>query len=134
RETLQHLSAFGIEGFGAGEDRDAANAPLSIRLPNNVGGGTVNVYSSFQYSKRHDREFEFYAKRRTSGCASLASGTRYELLSDDVYNVAFPHWGANYKWKTSRQEYLAETLAVQGFNVTIGYGSHSLQEIDNVAG
>src|SRR5699024_10428704 len=78
--------------------------------------------------------FEFYAKRTASGCAPLSSGTRYELCPGDVYNIAFPHWGANYKWKTNRQESLAEGLAAQGFNVTIGHGSHSLQEIDSVMG
>lgn len=134
RETLHHLSKYGIEAFGAGENRSAANAPLSIRIPNNVGGGLVNVYSSFQYSKHHDHEFLFYAKRDSPGCAPLSSRSRYELLPGDVYNVAFPHWGANYKWKSRRQESLAENLADQGFDVTIGHGSHCVQEIASVAG
>lgn len=136
--TFKNLRNAGIPYFGAGEDRDEAERPFVIQLPEAVGGGEIAFYSAFQWSKRADEKFEAFAKAHQAGSARISSNnvprpTDYQSRPDTL-NVAFPHWGPNYKWKTDRQVAIAENLVNNGYDLVIGHGSHAMQEIEYVSG
>lgn len=129
--SFESLSAARIAWFGAGNDIEEARKPYVISLPESVGGGEVQFHASFQYSKGHDEKFHFYAKESTAGCAPLSRGGRsVRRGAEDALHIAFPHWGANYKWRGSAQERLGDMLLDQGFDFVLGHGSHCLQQLE----
>ncbi|MGO3657465.1 MAG: CapA family protein [Micrococcaceae bacterium] len=134
QSTFKALSVNKIPWFGAGQDAKEAREPHRVDLPDEVGGGSIYVHGFFQYSTGHDKKFGFYARRNTPGCASLS---RKALMNGNVrrgaensYHVAFPHWGANYKWAGDWQRSLSELMLGQGFDLVLGHGSHCIQEIE----
>lgn len=131
--TFQTLSRLGIDWFGAGRTLEESRAPYQLRLPDRVGGGEIHLHGSFQYSVRHDRDFGFYADENSPGCAPLkvseVPAARNEATSSDTFQVAFPHWGANYAWRTEGQYRLAHRFIKKDYDLILGHGAHSLQEV-----
>jgi len=130
--TLQHLSKAGIPWFGAGRNLAEAREPLRISLPDEVGGGEVLLHASFQYQQSHD-DYGFYSTDETPGCAPVSSARMVPAASfeqrPDSYHIAFPHWGANYNWRTDGQYRIANRLLSKGYNLLLGHGSHCVQEV-----
>lgn len=133
--TFKYLSEVGIPWFGAGETLKEAKKPYVISLPELVGGGEIQFHGSFQYSKSHDESFGFYAKADTPGCASLSRAAlkNRDILegAEQAFHIAFPHWGANYKWSGIGQRNLSALLLEQGHNLILGHGSHCIQELEH---
>lgn len=134
QSTFEALTDSEIPWFGAGQNAREAREPHRVDLPDEVGGGSIYVHASFQYSTGHDKKFEFYARRNTPGCASLSRKAlmngNVRLDAENSYHVAFPHWGANYKWAGDGQRSLSELMLDQGFDLVLGHGSHCIQEIE----
>lgn len=131
--TLDRLDAANIQYFGAGRDVIEASQPLTVALPKEVGGGEVRFHASFQWSSRYDSEFAFYASDDTPGCAALPSTLKTPPLMGgrvDVFDVAFPHWGQNYRWASKRQRRLSSDLLKRSYDLVLGHGSHCIQEIE----
>lgn len=131
--TFEHLAKVKIPWFGAGRDLAEAHRPYVIPLPLSMGGGEIHFHGSFQYSRHHDLEYEFYASDQSPGCAPLTrkSASDASILggAEDTFHVSFPHWGANYDWRTPGQARLARHLLEAGFDLILGHGSHCVQEI-----
>ena len=131
--TFEVLSRASISWFGAGMNREAAERPYSIELPRSFGGGNLEFYGFFELRRRYRDEFCFYAKSDQPGCASLSR--RYvpspmsESESGNSVRIAFPHWGPNYVWRSEKQEELALKLFSEGYDMVLGHGAHSMQEI-----
>jgi hypothetical protein len=55
-----------------------------------------------------------------------------KLKADDpaLIAIAFPHWGANYAWRSDRQSRLADELLDAGIDLILGHGAHMLQEVE----
>lgn len=134
-QTLDHLAAADITVFGAGRNLAEARKPCIIEIPAEHGGGRISIHSSFQFSRRHDSEYHFYATDATPGCAPLRrASAQLSSPQDDRFTIAFPHWGANYQWRTERQQDLGRALLAGGHDVVLGHGSHCIQELEQVQG
>lgn len=131
--TFRTLSDAGIDWFGAGRTIDEARAPYQLSLPERVGGGEIHFHGSFQYSTRNDMDFGFYADEDSSGCAPLSvsevPNARNESTIKDTFQVAFPHWGANYKWRNQAQYQLAHRFLNRDYDLVLGHGGHAMQEV-----
>ena len=131
--TFHALKGGGIEWFGAGRNLDEARVPYRLTLPDRVGGGEIHFHGSFQYSSRYDRDYAFYASRSSPGCAPLSIGevpsARAGSPRDDSLHVAFPHWGANYAWRSEKQYRLAHRFLRKDYDLVLGHGGHALQEV-----
>lgn len=132
--TFEQLSNVGIPWFGAGRDLVEARKPYEVSLPESLGSGRILFHGSFEYSKIHDHKFAFYAKEDTPGCAPLVLNSPQESSfrdgAEEAFHVAFPHWGQNYKWRTTRQRKLGDMLLDQGCDLVLGHGSHCLQQLE----
>lgn len=134
--TLETLSAAGISTFGAGRTKAEAEAPYEIALPEAVGGGSLSFYGAFEYKKRYDRDYDFYAGEDSPGCATLsrddAPMRAGSAETDPRMHISFPHWGPNYAWKSRGQSRLASRLAAEGYDLVVGHGSHAVQEVQKL--
>lgn len=131
--TFESLTKAGIPWFGAGKNLMEARQPYVITLPPSMGGGEVYLHGSFQYSKHHDVSYQFYAKESSPGCAPLSKQALKDATvregAESAFHISFPHWGANYDWRTPGQGRLAADLLGAGFDLVLGHGSHCVQEI-----
>lgn len=128
-ETLNHLSEYDIAVFGAGRNISEAAVPHRIELPQPFRGA-VNVHGMYEYREHYDRDFAFYADEDAAGCNPLHDSLDQMFpvtLEQGDFNVAFPHWGANYRWPRGRQLRQRRPLTQSGYDVVIGHGSHCLQ-------
>lgn len=132
--TFRALSDCGISWFGAGRTLEEARRPYRVALPDRVGGGEFHFHGSFQYSTRSDEDFGFYASEESSGCAPLSVANVPWARSDgvtqeDSFQVAFPHWGANYAWRGRGQYRLAHRFLRKDYDLVLGHGGHNMQEV-----
>lgn len=136
--TFQVLSEAGIKWFGAGRNIQEAQEPYVIALPKYVGGGQIQFHGSFQYSNLHDKIFSSFAGPNTPGCAPLSLSSvppaRTEETPVDAFQVAFPHWPPNYKWRKSIQYQIAHRLLQKDYDLILAHGGHSLQEVHRKRG
>lgn len=130
--TFQVLDDAGVSRFGAGRNIDEARAPYRLMLPERVGGGEVHFHGSYQYSALNEK-YGSYAGEGSPGCAPLgvstAPSSRNESTPDNSFQIAFPHWGANYKWRGNLQYRLAHRLLNKDYDLVLGHGGHAMQEI-----
>lgn len=130
--TFRTLSEAGVSWFGAGRSLEKAQTPYRIALPDRVGGGEVHFHGSYQYASRNER-FGSYATEDSPGCAPLRESAvpyaRAHSNRPDTFQVAFPHWGANYQWRSNLQYRLTHRLLNKDYDLVLGHGGHSLQEV-----
>lgn len=131
--TLEALQDSDISVFGAGTSLETARLPFRLALPDQVGNGELHFHGFFEYAKTYDTKFQAYAKEEDPGCAPLTLApsspqSRPERASN-AFQVAFPHWGPNYRWRSLAQRRLAGDLLDRNFDVIVGHGSHSIQEV-----
>ena len=136
---LALFSKANIRTFGA--DRREGQAVQPLRIAAEIGGHRlgIQVFSALQYSRKADRELKVLAAPGRPGVACLSE----ELISaiaearaaapQDLI-IAYPHWGANYSWRTSEQREIAGWLIGAGADLVLGHGAHMLQEIERVDG
>lgn len=131
--SLDALTARNIAWFGAGRFREEAERPYRLSLPERVGGGEIDFYGAFQYARSHAEEYSWYATDDSPGSAAISAGSVVKPADHerrpDTFHIAFPHWGANYAWRTRGQERIASQLTKQGYDLVLGHGSHTVQEI-----
>lgn len=139
-DTLARLQGAGIAAFGAGEGEGAAAHPLIHRFHLGATERTLVVFPGFEYRRRYDRRFRWYARGRRGGIGLLSPDTiarqieaLSEVLPDPVF-VAFPHWGADYEDTTDSQRQTAAELVAAGVDLVIGHGAHVLQPVEMIDG
>lgn len=126
-----------IRWFGAGENADSAARPLII--PASAQGGParpIAVFGLFEYRRRYDRRYRFYATDERGGANRLdvaafaGMAEDFRRLYPSLFVIAFPHWGANYQWRSDEQAVLARGLLDAGADMVIGHHGHVFQEIE----
>lgn len=131
--TLAALDSTGLQSFGAGRTRAAAQAPLRIDLPDEIGGGEVNLHASVLHPVRTTRAQRVYADADSAGCAPLTISSsplaRAASTSADTLRIALPTWGESGHWRTQRQFALAHRLLAKEYDLVLGQGAGHVQEI-----
>ena len=98
-QTLDKLEESGIRFFGAGVNRRQAGTPYTKDIF--IGHTTVKlaVISAFEYRKGYDEDFSFYASDMKGGVNRLSLNRIQQKIkklredNNNVFVVAFPHWG-----------------------------------------
>lgn len=140
RNTFETLRRHDIQWFGAGENADSAARPLIIPASVNGPARPIAVFGMFEYRRRYDQQYRFYATDRQAGAnrldvATFARGAEdFRRLYPSLFVIAFPHWGANYQWRSDEQAALARGLLDAGADMVIGHHGHVLQEIERYRG
>jgi len=140
-DTLSSLSKIGLATFGAGQGIEDADKPLLLQLPSNRNPPRhLAIFGMFEYRTEFDAQHHFYATRENSGVATLDIGRFRRLVEgyrkqfEDLYVIAFPHWGRTYAWRAQSQKVLGHQLIDAGADLVIGHHGHNLQEIERYQG
>lgn len=132
--AIRALHKAGIVPFGAGYSSTHAGAPLRLPIPTAVGGGALALYGALEDKHRSDNRTDFYADAGTTGVARIAIDSVPDPLNDvrwpDLFHVAYPRWGVDQAWRSHDQYQIAHRLLRKGYNLILGTGSSSLQEIE----
>ena len=139
-ETFGHLEAHGIAAFGAGRDEESAAAPHLAEFPLGDGRFRLAVVGGFEVFEWYDKRLSWYARGGKAGVRSLdhrSAAAAVEAVGSrapDSFVVAFPHWGLDWKWRTTSELAIAHALVRGGADLVIGHGAHRLQEVESVRG
>lgn len=135
-QTLRVLGDNGFAVFGGGGNEYDASKPLIIDATIGDHHLRTAVFAAFDASRKSLRKFGLVARRDGAGLSTLdplrIGAQIRELRAEDpeIFCIAFPHWGPNYKWRTDRQSVLADQLLKAGVDLILGHGAHMLQEIE----
>lgn len=131
--ALAVLDSAGLPAFGAGRTLAAAQAPHRITLPDEIGGGEVNLHASVHHPVRTARAQRVYADTDSAGCAPMTISSsplaRAVLTRADTMHIALPTWGESGHWRTQRQFALAHRLLAKEYDLVLGQGAKHVQEI-----
>ncbi|MDQ4086513.1 MAG: CapA family protein [Pseudomonadota bacterium] len=140
-DTFAALLRHRIRIFGAGRNLAEAEIPLTLRIP--TAGERrqhVAVFGMFEYRADFDLAHNFYATPSRPGVAKI-DVRRFEQLVrtyrdrfENLYVIAFPHWGKNYAWRTPEQRELGRGLIDAGADIVFGHHGHNFQEIERYRG
>jgi poly-gamma-glutamate synthesis protein (capsule biosynthesis protein) len=129
-DTSEYMAANNLAFFGAGIHQAQAETPLLIDTPY----GTVGVVA-FGEDWGPDRTAgEGQAGTIVLSAASIDRGYALARDAGAAWVVAYVHWGSNYAGVSPAQQRWAREFAKTGYDLVIGHGAHSLQEIEIVRG
>ena len=136
RQTLELLSARKIDSCGAGSNLAAAKRPYVKRF--DMAGQNVHIafLCMFEYRESYDRKYDFYSDHGGGGTNALLTGEIGSIVDElrrnytNLFVIAYPHWGKNYRWATESQRAKARAMIEGGVDLVIGHGAHLVQEID----
>ena len=135
-QTLDSLDEAGITYFGGGATIGEAGEAFIAQSKINGKTFTLAMISMFVGPSREKDSFGVYASEKDRGLNPISfQHVRKEIKRvrkeyAKAFVVLFPHWGANYKWRTDRQEKLAEHMLEEGADLILGHGAHMIQEIE----
>ena len=128
-DTLVHLDAAGVAGFGGGLDRGEALEPFIFEAPS----GPVAVFGFGKNSQ--------WVPPAGAGPGQLLLSSTNIVAAIEVadelgatYRVAFPHWGSNYSVVSQQQRDQAQLFIDAGFDLVIGHGPHNQQGVEIIDG
>jgi D-alanine-D-alanine ligase-like ATP-grasp enzyme len=131
--TLRVLENLDVGCFGAGRNLDEASAPYSLPLPERMGGGMISFNGSVQSSLGDHHQAGLFATQDSGGCAPLTFPyvfpARTDSTPEDTFQVAIPFWGQNGNWRNPQQYELAHRFLNKDYDLVLGHGTDSLQEI-----
>jgi poly-gamma-glutamate synthesis protein (capsule biosynthesis protein) len=129
RTTIESLENAGIKTFGAGQNRNQANAPLVLEKD----GIRIAVYNRVQGFKNTK---PFRATKEKPGVAVFNRKRFKKLLRQEAdkadHSVLFIHWGNIYKPVTKTQNRIAENAIDGGVDLIIGHHPHFPQKVERV--
>ncbi len=140
KQTLDVLQSNDMEWVGAGRDEVEAGKPYLRKMQIGKQFFHLALIAGFEYRKNYDNKYAFYAKADRGGVNALsiekisAQIKQLKKSIPDVFVVIFPHWGANYKWKSKKQTRQGRQMIDAGADLIIGHGSHLMQEIEQYNG
>lgn len=140
RQTISLCRKRNIVAFGGGASINEASIPLVKDIDVDGSPITLIIFGVYQYNKRYDSEFSWYAGHDKAGvCQISVRNLRIFMkrIRESVKNpffVIFPHWGADYKQASTDQIDIARRLIDAGADLIIGHGAHTIQELHNYAG
>jgi len=140
-ETIRVLDKASVLRTGAGGDAREAARPLIREIA--VGNDLIRlaVFAAYEDDRIIGAEPDWpFASEEKPGVNLLASESVFQGIkafkekNPKGLAVVFPHWGANYSWKSPAQTERARQLIDAGADIVIGHGAHMLQEIENYQG
>lgn len=138
-QTIDLLHARRVRTCGAGAPSQAAE-PFILDAGGETRGRRIAILCLFEYLKSYDEDYSFYADGSRAGVNRLsinhveATIEALRKADPEVFIIAFPHWGRNYRWETDRQRKTADRLMKAGIDLIIGHGSHNLQRVESYQG
>jgi cyanophycin synthetase len=139
-DTIRRLQESGIAAFGAGVDLAAAGQPFVRTVRIGPVERTIVVFGCFEFRKRYDERYNWYAGAERSGVNPIAPKTIAEQIADlrktvpAPFFIIYPHWGVDYRDIKQYQRDYANQLMAAGADLIVGHGTHALQGIEMVAG
>ena len=139
-QTLEAMKEHGLTWFGAGMNEDEASQPLLKTLQMGERELRVAVIGVLQRYREYEKVYDYYARDGKGGCYMLSAQSLRrqirELKARDpgTYVIVFPHWGANYRWRSFHQTSNAHRMIRYGADLVIGHGAHGIQEIEKHRG
>ena len=143
-QTMSILKKGAIRFFGANRNAPRARMPFEKNIFLGNRKLKLVIISAFEDREAYNVDFDFYAGRDKPGVNKLSikkikeliNNLRQSALYDEVFVVAFPHWGGrrNYGWRTKSQIKMGHKLIKAGADIVIGTGPHNLQEIEEYQG
>ena len=101
-QALAALQAQATQWFGAGIDEESAAVPLRTDIGLDDRSHVLVVAAGFQYRKRYDSEYAFYAHGKASGVNAWTPKRAAAQLAElrrsapGAFIVAYPHFGRKY--------------------------------------
>jgi poly-gamma-glutamate capsule biosynthesis protein CapA/YwtB (metallophosphatase superfamily) len=129
-DTITNLAANSLEFFGAGLDSQQAAAPLLLETPYGLVG--VVALSEDWGADRTAETDQAGSIPLTK--ASIRAGYRLAEDAGADWIVAYVHWGTNYADISQQQRRWARDFTNAGYDLVIGHGAHSLQQIEILDG
>jgi cyanophycin synthetase len=140
KSTIRRLQESGIACFGAGANSTAAGKPFIKTFKIGSSERTIIVFGCFEFRKKYERQFKWYAGPNRSGVNQILP----EVIAEEIkalretvpspFFIVYPHWGIDYLDIQQNQRDYAHELIAAGADLIIGHGAHVLQGIENVAG
>ena len=127
RSTMSALTTAGIDFYGAGANRRAAERPLRL--------GDVHVVGGYQTRKQF-QQFGIYANKDRPGVNQFGlrnpnrmSRTieRVRRRHPNAFIIATPHWSLNYGAPGAGPRRAFESMIEAGADLVLGHGTHNLQ-------
>jgi len=139
KSTLAAGDRHGIEFFGAGSTPDEAAEAFELAVDVADQQLKLAIFPGFEFRGRYQKEFSFYATENSPGVSVLDQSsveriTNYRKHNPEVFIIVYPHWGKNYKWRSTDQQKLAHELIDAGANLILGHGAHRAQEVERYKG
>lgn len=129
-DTIAILGSQGITVFGAGADEHQAAAPLLVETPYGIVGiVALNEDWGDERTATEDQAGSIPLNRD-----NIRRGYRLARDAGAEWFVAYVHWGSNYAEVDQDQRSWAELIAKTGYDLVIGHGAHSLQEVEILQG
>jgi hypothetical protein len=135
-DTVAALTAAHAQWFGAGDNLAEATKPMLQKINCGNGSFTLAVFGGFEYGKKYDKQFHFYAGPDKPGTAPVdipaakAEIAKLRQQVPDAFVVYFVHREDNYHWKNEAQEAMLHGLREAGVDLVICAGAHMLQEAE----
>ncbi len=144
-DTLDALDAHGIVGIGAGRNLESASQPLAVEAvltsaEDSTSTFRMRIFSVYRGGRKFAGEIYEHADTTRPGSAPLDTAVLVDRIRDarardaEELIVVCPHWRRDYRWRSKTQAEIAESLVEAGADLILGHGSHSVQQIEKLAG
>jgi len=139
-QTEDLLRAHGIAPCGAGANIAAARAPVVHSFDTDARTVTIAILCMFERRDSYAETYAFYAGQDRPGTFGLDPSAVAQIIErlrgqhEDLFVIAFPHWGRNYRRATGAQREQARALVAAGVDLVVGHGAHVFQEVEIVDG
>ncbi len=133
-ETIESLLSHGIESFGAGLGKAAAEREFRCEFHESDQVFKLAVISGYAYVPSYDKRFAFYSGQGRIGVNNLHLGRLQDqvqrLHREGYFVIVSPHWGQNYSCRTWNQNQFAIKLIRDcRADLVLGHGAHVMTEI-----
>lgn len=135
-DTAKALDAASAQYFGAGMNLDEATKPMLQKLRLGDSSITLAVFGGFEYTRKYEEEFHFYARSNRPGTAAVDTKAMQKAIADlrqqvpDAFVVYFVHREDNYHWKNAAQQAMVHALRDAGVDLVVCAGAHMMQEVE----
>ena len=139
-QTLTVLKDKGFSYFGAGRDQASAARPFMSEFIIGKRRLRLAALSAFELNSVYRDKYQVYASKNAGGVNPLRAKRiarqidAIKRADPSIFVIVYPHWGANYRWRSEGQAKIADTLIAAGADLIIGHGAHMLQEVEQRGG
>ena len=133
-KTVNYLKDANIVPFGAGANKEQAQAALKVELSCGEQTFKLAVISAYEFVRLYADKFKPYADDDQWGVNDLHPKRLLfqieELKKQGYYVVVQPHWGANYSYAHYGQMMMADMVLGQcEADLMLGHGPHIFTDV-----